>query len=292
MSLVDSSAPVNRPPLDVVATENFPVALRTLPRTYREDLLAIYSFARLVDDMGDEPGRDGPRALTHVLRDLDLALADLARAQRGDQVHLSPLAGLTDLFARCHPPIDCFEALVRANVVDQVRREYVTREDLLAYCAMSANPVGRLVLAVFHVDATPSQLRASDDVCSALQIIEHLQDVREDAARGRFYLPADDRRDGGVSRADLLADRANAAVRALIAEETAWALDLLRRGSVLVGALRGWSRLVVAAYVGGGAAAAAALRRAGWDPLQHPVAPRRSDVVRATAGVYTRGGLA
>ena len=291
MSGGQPAAPFAATPLDRAGGENFPVALRLLPARHREDLAAIYSFARLVDDLGDEP-RGGVRpGRAEVLADLEAVRGDLALAAAGRPPRSPALAGLPRLLA-AHPMTTTpFEALLRANVLDQEVSDYRTREELLGYCELSANPVGRLVLAAFDIDATERLTGLSDEVCTALQVVEHLQDIAEDARRGRIYLPAVDRDRFGVAPADLVADHATAAVRALVADEAGWAASLLRHGSRLVGALSGWSRVAVSGYVAGGAAALRALGRAGWDPLPGPPAPRRADIVRTGIAVMTKGEL-
>ena len=95
-----------------------------------------------------------------------------------------------------------FVRLIEANRRDQVQAAYATFDDLVDYCTLSANPVGELVLYVFEV-ATPDRIALSDRVCTALQLVEHWQDVAEDFARGRVYLPAEDLERFGVTRADL-----------------------------------------------------------------------------------------
>ena len=97
-----------------------------------------------------------------------------------------------------------FLGLIAANRQDQLVKRYETYDDLLAYCELSANPVGRLVLAVTGT-ATPERVRRSDAVCTALQIVEHLQDVAEDLGRDRIYLPAEDMKRFHVQEADLAA---------------------------------------------------------------------------------------
>jgi phytoene/squalene synthetase len=112
--------------------------------------------------------------------------------------------------------------------------------------------------------------------------MEHWQDVGEDARRGRVYLPREDRERHGVTVEDLTGVRAPACLRALLAEETAWARSLLDRGSWLVGSLSGAARWATAGYVAGGMAAGAALARAEYDPLgTSDVRPRRVDVLRS-----------
>jgi len=284
MSVVLDADPLRR-----AGGENFPVALRLLPPVLRRRLRAVYAFARLVDDIGDELPAQG-RAL-EVPAALDAVRADLGRIFAGLPPRLPALASLPEAVRACALPRAPFEALIRANLQDQVLHDYASREMLLAYCALSANPVGELVLAVTGSPRTAPVTARSDDVCTALQLLEHWQDVREDAARGRIYLPREDRDRHGVRPEDLRGPVATAAVRALLADETAWALDLLRRGSELVAALSGAARVAVSGYVAGGWCTAAALSRAGFDPLPAPPRPRRTEILRVAARLYAGAGL-
>jgi phytoene/squalene synthetase len=136
-------------------------------------------------------------------------------------------------------------------------------DELEAYCALSAWPVGELVLRVFG-QATPENVALSNRVCSALQVVEHCQDVGEDLARGRVYLPAADLREAGCTPADL-ADAGSLPLRRVIALEISRSRALLASGGPLVRGLRGFARLAVAGYVAGGLAACDALERAVWD---------------------------
>jgi squalene synthase HpnC len=241
------------------STENFPVASRLLPRRYRAHLLALYGFARLVDDVGDEAPGDRSALLDAIDFDLDRVV--------GDGVpKLAVMRALAPTVRECGLPLDPFHRLVEANRRDQVVHRYRTFGELLDYCTLSANPVGHLVLGVFGV-ATPERVRLSDDICTALQLIEHWQDVAEDAARGRIYLPGVDRRQFGVRSADLSGPDTPPRVRELLAFEAARAQALLRRGAPLVGTLSGPARVAVAGFVAGGQAALDALRRADYQVL-------------------------
>src|SRR5581483_4627944 len=141
-----------------------------------------------------------------------------------------------------------------ANRRDQQVVAYETFDDLLGYCELSANPVGELVLHVFDA-ATPERIELSHRICSALQVIEHCQDVAEDAARGRVYVPAEDLERFGVEPAELRKPVAGDRVLELLAFEIqSRARPLLDSGAPLVGALRGRARVAVAGYVGGGRA--------------------------------------
>jgi squalene synthase HpnC len=181
-------------------------------------------------------------------------------------------------------PREPFERLIRANRRDQIRQRYATFEALLDYCADSANPVGRLVLQVFGA-ATPDRVRLSDAVCSGLQIAEHCQDVSEDLARGRIYLPAEDLARFGCGEADLARAPASAPVRALLRFEVARARALLGRGAPLVASLAGRRRLAVAGFVAGGLAALDAIARCDFDVLSAAPRPRRRDFARRLGGL-------
>jgi squalene synthase HpnC len=252
-------------------SENFDVASLLLGARMRETLLAIYEFARLVDELGDTI--DGDR-----LAALDEAQAELDRAYAG-RPRTETFRRLADAIAVADLPREPFVRLIDANRRDQVQHEYETFDDLIGYCSLSANPVGELVLAAFNA-ATPERIAWSDDVCSALQVIEHIQDVREDAHAGRIYLPREDMARFRVAADDLTAASAGTGLRALLAFECDRAGALLRPGVPLVASLRGRARLAVAGYVGGGRATLDAIAAAGYDVLHStPTATRAARVV-------------
>lgn len=259
--------------LERAGHENFPVASRLLPRRQREHLRAIYGFARLVDDAGDEAPGDRDAALDAIERELE-------RVFEGEPRH--PLMrSLAATVRACELPRGPLEALIAANRQDQRVTSYETFAELEAYCALSANPVGRLVLRVFEAD-TADRVTLSDRVCTALQLAEHWQDIAEDTRRGRVYVPAEDLDLFGCSRADLSARPFPERVRRLVCFEVARAGRILDQGAPLVRALRGRPRLAVAAFVAGGRSALAAVARAGYDVSGG--APRASARTRA-AGV-------
>ena len=241
--------------------ENFPVASRVLPRRYREHLLAVYGFARLVDDVGDEaPLNDRAGLLDQIEADLDRMYAGKAR--------LPVLRELEHTAKACRIPAEPLRALIQANRQDQRLSRYRGYADLLGYCTLSANPVGHIVLHIFGA-ATPERFLLADRVCSALQLVEHWQDVAEDLARGRVYLPQEDLERFGCSEADLVAPTPRR-VRDLLAFETDRAAALLDEGAPLIATLRGFARLAVAGYVAGGRAAVAAIRAADHDVMRAP----------------------
>jgi squalene synthase HpnC len=252
------------------ATENFSVAGRLVPRREREHLLSIYGFARLADELGDslEGDREGA---------LEWLEAELARAFEGTATH-PLLVRLAPTLRECSLPREPFLALIEANRTDQRVSRYATWEELRGYCALSADPVGELVLRVFELQ-TPRRLQLSSCICTALQLAEHCQDVAEDLDAGRVYLPAEDMQRFGVSEADLRSPHAAPRMRELIAFEVARARALMGQGLPLVAELRGRPRLLVAGYASGGLAALSAIERARFDVLGGP--PRAGAFLRA-----------
>jgi squalene synthase HpnC len=285
--------------LHKATAENFPVAPRFLPRAWRDDLLAVYGYARLVDDIGDGDlapggadalllGLDAERAEDRGAL-LDALAADLDRVFADCRVPRHPLLrALLPTVRRAGLTPEPFRDLLEANRMDQRVHRYADAGALLRYCELSANPVGRLVLAITGT-TTPERVRRSDAICTALQIIEHLQDTAEDLARGRIYLPATELARFRVSEEDLAAPSANASVRALVAAQAAWARRLLDEGAPLVGSVHGRLRLLLAGFVGGGRAALAAVAAARYDVLAGTPRPSRTGLLRAAGTTLRRG---
>ena len=253
-----------------MGAENFPVALRVLPRRPRAALSAVYRYARFVDDVGDR----ADCAPSERLALLDVVDREVRALPDGNS-RLHPVAGLASVVREHGIANDLLLDLVEANRLDQRKSSYATFDELLDYCRLSAAPVGRIVLHVAGA-VTEANVADSDTVCAALQVLEHCQDVGEDARAGRVYLPDEELRAASVAAGDLTAATTNAALRGVIAVQVARAEDMLRRGSALVKRLHGWSRVAVAGYVAGGLATASALRGAGYEVLAAPVRPSRA----------------
>ncbi|MFI1348187.1 squalene synthase HpnC [Streptomyces lydicus] len=287
--------------LDQAAHENFPVAPFFLPRAWRADLMAAYGFARLVDDIGD--GDLAPGGGDAVLLGLDRAQyddrpalldaleADLRRvfSDRAPGPKHPLMRRLGPTVRRCELTPEPFLGLIEANRQDQRISRYATYDDLAAYCELSANPVGRLVLGITGT-SSPERIRRSDAVCTALQIVEHIQDVAEDLGRDRVYLPAEDLKRFGVTEADLAAPSGGASVRALIAFEAERARELLNEGTPLVGSVHGRLKLLLAGFVAGGRAALQAVAAAEHDVLPGPPKPTKLSLLREVAATLRREG--
>jgi squalene synthase HpnC len=265
------------------SAENFPVAMRLLPRAYRRHLMAVYDYARTVDDAGDlAPVGQRLQILAELADDLRRLYAASADPSSPPPV-VPAVAGLAATVADSQIPMQLFGDLIRANEQDQVVSRYQTFGELLDYCRLSANPVGQIVLHIFGCYSL-ERARLSDSVCTGLQLTEHWQDVGEDMRAGRIYLPLEDLRAYGCEEQDLLSGQAAPRLRRLMAFETDRARGLIDAGAPLIGTLRGTPRAAIAGYVAGGRAALAAIAAADHDVL---TATRRAGKARTAAELLT-----
>ncbi len=248
-----AALPTREQVLPQAGSENFRVASAILGRRRARHLMAIYGFARLVDDVGDEA--EGDRLALLDLVDVELHRA-FAQPGAGPPRHplMQELAGT---IGDCSLPIGPFERLIEANRLDQVVKRYESFAQLYDYCLLSAAPVGELVLHVFDA-ATPTRIALSDRVCAGLQVVEHLQDIAEDLGSGRVYMPRADLQHFGLGES-ALAGEPSAALRAMIGFEAARARALLGSGAALARTLPLAPRFAVAGFVAGGLNALEAL---------------------------------
>jgi squalene synthase HpnC len=254
-----TAAPSREAVMAQARDENFPVASYLLGRRQRVQLLTIYGFARLVDDLGDE-------ASGNRLELLDWLESDLDRIYGEGQPEHPVMRALAPTVAGCALPDRPFRRLIEANRRDQSVTRYETFDELLGYCQLSAAPVGELVLHVFGA-ASAERIALSDRICAALQVVEHLQDVGEDFARGRVYLPREDLVRFGCQESELGASQVSAPLRAVLAFEAGRARSLLDAGAPLARTLPVRPRLAVAGFVAGGRAALDALECSRYELL-------------------------
>jgi squalene synthase HpnC len=257
------------------AGENFPVASIAFPRELRPHIRALYSYARLVDMLGDEL-EGGPGARLEALDELE---RQVEACYTGEPtwpvvVQVQPTVDEFDL------PREPFLRLIEANRIDQRMSEYETWADVKQYCVHSADPCGRLVLGVLRRLDDARSVELSDDVCTGLQLVNFLQDVPRDLALGRIYLPAEDRRRFGVTELD----RESEPLRLLLGFEADRARKLLASGDELGRRIGGRTGRAVTAFARGGLAAVAALERAGFDVFSGRPKPSRVRLARVAAG--------
>jgi len=183
--------------------ENFPVASRLVPPAARPHIAALYAFARTADDFADEGDRSNEARIA-LLDDWQdrLHRAAAGEGPRDGSDSSMIFVAVGDTIRRCGLEVSLFDDLLSAFKQDVVVKRYETWDDVLDYCRRSANPVGRLVLRItgYRDDRLD---RASDAVCSALQLANHWQDLDIDWRRGRLYLPLAVVRSSGASLDDL-----------------------------------------------------------------------------------------
>lgn len=219
--------------------ENFPVASRLLPAGMRPAVAAIYAFARRADDFADQPGIPDPERL-RLLDEWERRLHEMRDARAAPDPGADGLVfvALADAVRRHDLPVSLFQDLLSAFRQDVSQKRYATWTDLLDYCRRSANPVGRLVLRVAGYRDDDLD-RASDCVCTALQLTNFWQDLARDWAVGRLYVPLDDRDRAGAREQDLDAGRITAAWRSALRTAAERTRELFHEGRPVSAGVRG-----------------------------------------------------
>ncbi len=207
--------------------ESYPVASHFVPAEMRPHLLALYAFARAADDFADEPTYEGHRAEA-----LDQWHDELTRCFHGEASH-PVFVALHDTIERRQLPLPPFENLLAAFRMDMDTRRHATFGALRAYTSRSADPVGRLILALFGYRDV-ELARFADEISTALQLTNFWQDVAADAARDHIYIPAEDLHFFGVSEAELKALKTTRSIRDLMRFEVARTRALYERGRPLL----------------------------------------------------------
>jgi squalene synthase HpnC len=225
--------------------ENFHVVSFLLPKELHQDFYNVYAFCRWADDLGDEI-EDETEAL--LLLQWWRSLLHTAEADR-HPVYVA----LRGTIARRSLPIKCFDDLVDAFVQDQSVKRYNTWEELLDYCERSANPVGRLVLALcgYHDE---ERAVLSDFTCSGLQLANFWQDVRVDVDKGRIYIPRQLLQRYNVQEQDILDLRHSPEFEAAMAEAVRYARNLFHQGLPLINKLDARLSLDIELFSRGGLA--------------------------------------
>ena len=219
--------------------------------------------------------------VVHLAGELDLYNAHAVREALIACCDEAPVRLVVDLGGVNFIDSTALGVLIEANRIDQRTRAYESWDELKWYCAHSADPCGRLVLGVLGRLDDEVLVRASDDVCTGLQLVNFLQDVPRDLELGRIYLPREDR----ARFADPPLDRPSDELRALLRFEAERAAALLRSGDVLRARIGGRLGRAVGLFARGGLAALAALEEAGWDVFTQRPRPSRARLVREAVAV-------
>lgn len=252
--------------------ENFPVASVLLPRRLVPAVEAIYAFARSADDLADE-GDATPEQRLAALAAYEQALDRIAAGEQGLDPMFARLAGV---IAQYDLPLQPFRDLLSAFKQDVSVTRYASYEALLDYCARSANPVGLLMLSLYG-QADEDNVRDSNAICSALQIINFLQDVAIDLHKERIYLPMDDLARFAVSPAALDHPGGTAKWRNLMRFEVARARALMLSGAPLAVRLRGRIGLELRMVVQGGLRILEAIEEVDYDVFRRRPKLTRGD---------------
>lgn len=226
--------------------KNFYWSFRLLPPARRRAMCALYAFMRHTDDLADEPGPvDGKRASLATWRlNLDAALAGCPDAWPG-------LPALADTVQTFMIPAKHLHDVIDGVEMDVEPAGFATFDDLYAYCYRVASAVGLCCIHIWGYTSEDGRAEKLAEACGiALQLTNILRDVREDAAHGRVYLPADDLARFGVATADLSADLPTPALRELLAFEGRRAAEYYEQAKPLVGLVAAPGRPVLRAIVG------------------------------------------
>ena len=262
--------------------ENFPVASVLLPARMRPHIAAIYAFARTADDYADEPGRS-PEERLALLDGWERQLLDAAGGAPGSDPIFVALA---DTMERCRLPVQLLADLLSAFRQDITVHRYATWSDVLDYCRRSANPVGRLVLGVADIRDEPTA-RASDAVCTALQLANFWQDFGRDLANGRIYVPAEEMARHGATEAGLAAAAMNRAWTATMQACVVRTRALFDTGRPVADAVTGRLRWELRATWLGGVRILDKIHALGYDTLHRRPALTAIDAGRIALHMLT-----
>jgi squalene synthase HpnC len=228
--------------------ENFPVASILLPKVLRRPVELIYRFAREADDFADE----GALTDTARLDALDSFAQQLHAIRHGRPPDIPWFADLAQVVRQHRLPVAAFEDLLSAFRQDVTQHRYATFDDVLDYCRRSANPVGRLLLALYGVNDARAYAW-SDCICSSLQLINFAQDVGIDYQKGRVYFPLDEIARFGLTEQDIAGRRTGARWESFMRFQTARARAMLFAGRPLGRLLEGRAGLEMRMIIAGGA---------------------------------------
>lgn len=230
--------------------ENFPVASWFLPKKLRQPISVIYAFARHADDLADEGELDD----NERYKALEQYQSDFEKALKDSYSDNPTLFALTDVIKKHQLPTDLFFDLLTAFKMDTQTKRYASFDDILNYCHYSANPVGRLLLHL-HRQNTPENLKNSDAICTALQLINFYQDIHQDIKENnRIYIPVDELAQFNITDQYFSAKINNNDIQRLMKYQTERAKKIMLSGAMLGQQLSGLFGLEIRMIIQGGLA--------------------------------------
>lgn len=262
--------------------ENFPVASRLLPREMRDGVAAIYAFARRADDIADEGDAD----VSTRLAQLDAYAEKLEQLSSSDDPIFIALA---NLIPRYNLPKQLFHDLLSAFRQDVSTTRYENFDAILDYCRRSANPVGRLLLYL-NDSASEENLRLSDQICSALQLINFMQDLQQDyRENNRIYLPQDEMESFDVTETDIVEQQNSAAMCALIDFQLERIKTMMLDGAALGSRLRGRFGLEIRLIIEAGLVVTEKLSNHGGDVFSRPRLTKKDYLQIVLRALFKKG---
>jgi squalene synthase HpnC len=244
--------------------ENFPIGSPLLPRKLRRPIALIYAFARSADDLADE----GDETTEERIFRLNRYARELDALEAGSDPELPLFRALAPVIRAHALPVSHFRDLLSAFRQDVTKKRYADFGEVMDYCRRSADPVGRLLLHLFG-ESGPHLLSHSDHICSSLQLINFLQDVEVDFAKGRIYLPLDEMQHFGVSEEQIARRDAGGGWQPLMRVQIERAGDMLEQGAPLGTLLPGRIGMELRMIVLGGRRILRKLEACGGDVFRH-----------------------
>ena len=227
--------------------ENFPVASFLLPARLRPAVRALYTFARNADDIADEGHANSTQRIAY----LNAYATQLEKIDRNEEPDDVEFQVLQKVISQYQLPTQPLYQLLSAFKQDVTQQRYPSYADLLNYCSRSANPVGKLILHLYGAE-NPKNLRDSDSICSALQLINFWQDIAIDWQKQRIYIPLEDMQRFEVTEQDIAQQMASPAFIRLMHFEIKRTRALMLSGSPLATRFPGRIGLELRAVVQGG----------------------------------------
>jgi len=268
--------------------ENFPVGSSLIPKPVRKHFYSIYAFARIADDFADEGHSEGysERERLDLLDEWRRMLSDSLAGRAGHPVFVA----LAQTIAEFDLPPALFTDLLSAFAQDVTVCRYERFDELLDYCRRSANPIGRLILLLFGYrdDQRPQW---SDDICTALQLANHWQDVAVDLGKDRIYLPHEDLSRFGLTAEDLMRRQSGEQFRGMMKFEVERARDLFARGKPLCTSVSGRLGVELRVVWLGGMRILQRIEENGYDVFAHRPVITAKDKLKILLVAANRGAF-